>query len=137
MARKSKTTGGRALKQFLRDAKRAESRSSSVEVGFHATARYDDGTPTALVAAVHEFGLANQTEQPFFRTAIASSKRTLREVIRAGIDPLTMTFSETTARQAGEVLKDAVRQNIEDAGLVDSGKLKASVDVRVGPARSR
>ena len=131
MPKKSRTTGGQRLKAFLRRAKAAAAKSKGADVGFFASKRYPDGTPTALVAAVHEFGLGHQAEQPVFRTGIESSKREITAVIRRGIDPQKLVMDESTAQQAGAVLARAVTSGIKEAGLVDSGRLAGAVAVRV------
>ena len=135
---KSKTTGGRKLAVFLRKAKRAESKSSGVSVGFFPSSRYPSGTQVAGAAAAHEFGQAGLPEQPFFRGAIAGTTRQMRATLRAGIDPKTMVLDESVARRVGEVLADGVRRNIksEPAPLVDTGQMLNSVDVKVRPAGS-
>ena len=135
-----RTRGGHKLKAFLRQAKQAQARSAGVDVGFFESARYPDGTPVALVAAVHEFGTEDGRipERPSFRTAISSTQHAMRDVLRRGIDPKTLTLDETTAREVGGVLADGLRANLEvDPPLRDTGKLIAAVDVRVSPARRR
>jgi len=46
---------------------------ASLRVGFLENARYEDGTPVALVAAINEYGRPdkNQPPRPFFRSMIA------------------------------------------------------------------
>ena len=46
--------GGEKLKATL--AKAEQSRNKRVKVGFFSTAKYQDGTPVANVAAIQEFG---------------------------------------------------------------------------------
>ena len=80
-----KRTGGRKLERFLREAGRGG--VSGVKVGFFSTARYEDGTPVAAVAAWNEFGTKNIPERPFFRQAIAQMEDGIANIIKAGIDP--------------------------------------------------
>ena len=79
---KNHVRGGKRLKKFIRDALRAKD-GPDVEVGFFATAKYPDGTPVALVAAVNEFGTddGHIPERPFFRNAIRKGKEPVREVL--------------------------------------------------------
>ena len=133
---KPKRTGGQRLKRFLREAKSAEAKSSGVDVGFMASSRYPSGLPVAAAAAAHEFGMAGLPERPFFRGAIESTKRQMRDALRRGIDPKTMVLDAETALRVGAALAGGVRQNLaSDPPLIDTTKMIASVDVRVTPAR--
>ena len=70
MARR--VTGGRAAKQFILQAKRAQRGAvEELQVGFFATAKYPDGTPVTNVAVWNEFGTGRIPERPFFRQALA------------------------------------------------------------------
>ena len=72
MARR--VTGGRAAKQFILQAKRAQRGAvEELQVGFFATAKYPDGTPVTNVAVWNEFGTGSIPERPFFRQALAPS----------------------------------------------------------------
>ena len=135
MATKAKVTGGNRLGFYAGKAKAAAAKSKSAEIGIFAESKYPNGKPVALVGAIHEFGLGRQAETPFFRTAIESSKREINAVIKAGVDPKTMVLTESTVRQAGDVLAGAVRRNlkVEPTRLVDTAKLASSIDVRVTP----
>ena len=84
---KNHVRGGKRLKKFARDVKRAKD-GPDVEVGFFATAKYPDGTPVATVAAVNEFGTddGHIPERPFFRNAIRKGKEPVREVLAENLD---------------------------------------------------
>ena len=84
-----KRTGGKKLRRLLREA--GKGGVSGVKVGFFSTARYEDGTPVAAVAAWNEFGTKNIPERPFFRRAIAEMEDGIANIIKAGIDPRRMT----------------------------------------------
>ena len=110
----ARTTGGHKLREFLRRAKAAESKSKGVSVGFFASARYPDGTPVAAVAAWNEFGVPSMgiPERPFFRNAIAGSEREIMPILKAGIDPKTMELDDRTAGHVGEVMAARIRNSI-------------------------
>lgn len=61
-----------------------------VAVGFFPGAKYEDGTPIAYVASVHEFGLG-VTPRPFFRPAIDAGAPTwiaaMVQALRKGAIP--------------------------------------------------
>ena len=109
-----KVTGGRNLEQFLRTA--GKGGVSGVRVGFFSTARYDDGTPVATVAAVNEFGSreANIPERPFFRQAIAKMEDGVPAIIRGRIDPQRMVVDERLANQVGAYAAGQVQERITD-----------------------
>ena len=69
-----KRTGGKKLQRLLREA--GKGGVSGVKVGFFSTAKYEDGTPVAAVAAWNEFGTKTIPERPFFRRALAEVGRT-------------------------------------------------------------
>lgn len=150
----ARNTGGRKLKEFLRKARTARSRSKGVDVGFFKTARYPDGTPVAAVAAWNQFGVPSQNipERPFFTNAIAGAGRVLNPIIKAGVDPKTMEFTERTAGLVGETMKARIQQSIVDLKeppnapatiaprprgkgssnpLIDEGIMRQSVDYAV------
>ena len=103
--------GGAKLKRFIRTAKRAKS-VRAVEVGFFETAKYPDGTPVAAVAAWNEFGHGEVPERPFFRNAIAGSKKELLEVLKENIDPKTLAVDRRTAGLMGQAMVGRVQRSI-------------------------
>lgn len=131
-----KVTGGRKLKEYLRKARTAQSKSKKVDIGFFATARYPDGRQVAQVAAWNELGTEHRPEIPFMRNAIAGADRELLPILKAGINPKTMVLDERTAGQLGDAVKGRIRQNIESAKLIDTRKMLDSVDTRIGDAGS-
>ena len=72
-----------------------------VKVGFFSTARYEDGTPVAAVAAWNEFGTETIPERPFFRNALAESERGVSNILAKGIDTKKMVVDEQLAGRAG------------------------------------
>ena len=119
-----------------------------VQVGFLRGSRDQDGTPLALVAAANEFGTEGIPERPFFRQAIPIAVPEIKKLLAARIDPETMIIDERLGRELGEILKDRVRERIEDLRsppnapataeskgtanpLLDSRGMLRAVDVRV------
>ncbi len=143
-----KTTGGKRLSRILREAGRGGVRN--VKVGFFSTAKYQDGTPVAAVAARNEFGTKNIPERPFFRQALAKMKNGgAANVVKAGIDPRKMVVNKTLASRVGEYAQGQVRKLIVELKrprnrpstlrakfpktnpLIDTGKMRLSVTWKV------
>ena len=132
--------GGKKLQRLLREA--GKGGVSGVKVGFFSTARYEDGTPVAAVAAWNEFGTGPHTiaakpgkvlaftgsggetvfvrqvnhpgipERPFFRQAIARMEDGIANIIKAGIDPQRMVVDEQLADRVGLYAAGQVQESI-------------------------
>ena len=132
--------GGKKLQRLLREA--GKGGVSGVKVGFFSTARYEDGTPVAAVAAWNEFGTGPHTiaakpgkvlaftgsggetvfvrqvnhpgipERPFFRQAIAGMEDGIANIIKAGIDPQRMVVDEQLADRVGLYAAGQVQESI-------------------------
>ena len=147
---KSTTTGGDRLDRLIREARRAK--VPSVDVGFFSTARYQDGTPVAAVAAANEFGVkladggAEIPERPFFRQAIARMEQDIMDVIESQMDNGLLDPSaagRVGAWAAGQVQASIVRlrtppnspATIARKGssnpLIDTGHMRQSVTWQV------
>ena len=105
-----KRTGGKKLQRLLREA--GKGGVSGVKVGFFSTARYEDGTPVAAVAAWNEFGTKTIPERPFFRNALAEMEDGIANVIKAGIDPRRMVVEDRLAGRVGEYVAGQVQESI-------------------------
>ena len=135
-----KRTGGKKLRRLLREA--GKSGVSAVKVGFFSTARYEDGTPVAAVAAWNEFGTEPHTiaakpgkvlaftgsggetvfsrqvnhpgipERPFFRRAIAEMKDGVSKIVKSGLDPKKMVVDEQLADRVGLYAAGQVQESI-------------------------
>ena len=138
--------GGKKLQELLKKAGKAGVKK--VEVGFFSTARYQDGTRVAEVAAYNEFGTRSIPERPFFRRAIAEMEDGLGKVIQAGIDTEKMTVDSNLADKVGAYAAGEVQNSITELRdppnapetarrkgssnpLVDSGFMRGSVSWRV------
>ena len=102
--------GGKKLQRLLREA--GKGGVSGVKVGFFSTAKYEDGTPVAAVAAWNEFGTKNIPERPFFRNALAGMEDGIANIIKAGIDPKKMVVDEQLADRVGLYAAGQVQESI-------------------------
>ena len=142
--------GGKKLQRLLREA--GKGGVSGVKVGFFSTAKYQDGTPVAAVAAWNEFGTKTIPERPFFRNALAESERGVSNILAKGIDTKKMVVDERLAGRvgayvAGQVMEsitalkgppnasETVRRKGSTNPLIDTGMMRASVgwSVEEGP----
>lgn len=145
-----KITGGKKFEREL--AKIADQLTPgdkpTLKIGFLSNAKYPDGTPVAVVAAVHEFGSKKQNipPRPFFRTMIAKHKNEWPSLVRSAL------INKSSTREAlmlvGQVIKEelqasirqfsghalhwrTVRRKGHDKQLIDTGHLLNSVDFEV------
>lgn len=113
--------GGIGYDEIRRRARELE--KLKVFVGWLESARYDDNTPVAGVAAVHEFGsmVKGIPPRPFMRTAQAENKNTWRAVIRNGAK--SIINGNSTAIQVIDLL-----------GLKVSGDIRRKISTITEPA---
>ena len=142
--------GGKKLQRLLREA--GKGGVSGVKVGFFSTAKYEDGTPVAAVAAWNEFGTKTIPERPFFRRALAEAERGVSNILAKGIDTKKMVVDERLAGRVGAYVVGRVMESISALGsppnapstasrkgstnpLIDTGMMRASVgwSVEEGP----
>ena len=103
--------GGKKLQRLLREA--GKGGVSGVKVGFFSTARYEDGTPVAAVAAWNEFGTETIPERPFFRNALAESERSVGRISsQGGLDTKKMVVGEQLAGRVGAHVQGKIRDSI-------------------------
>ena len=130
----------------LRDRIKAE--HSKINVGIPAGKNEADGTPVALIAAVHEFGSPSNgiTERPFLRTTIQENRgkyvqlnrRNLVSVMN-GKMPVIQALGQLGAVAASDVqatiarggfapLKAAtIKRKGSSKPLIDTGQLRQSI----------
>lgn len=92
--------------------------SHVVKTGFFDTAKYDDGTPVAYVAAQNEFGhpAKNIPSRPFFRNAIKANEQKwesaagqlIASVIEGNLP------KEQALEQLGQLMKGDIQESIID-----------------------
>ena len=106
--------GGQKLNTILLKAEQA--RIKRVRVGFFSTAKYEDGTSAAEVAATNEFGDPDRgiPERPFFRQSIAIMEDELPGVLAGVINPETMEVGVREGNLVGTHAADVVQQRIVD-----------------------
>jgi len=110
----AQVTGGKKLDKILFDAKHARG-VESVEVGFFATAAYDDadGTKVASVAARHEFGVG-VPERPFIRPANKKVLKPLKRFLWKAMDPKKLVITEAMATDVGQMIQNAYQREITE-----------------------
>ena len=126
--------GGDRLERLLREA--GKGGVKSVRVGFFSTAKYEDGTPAAAVAAWNEFGTKTIPERPFFRQAIARMEDGVVGIIKSGIDPRKLIVDKNLADELGAFAQGEIQQSIvnlgtppnEDATIKSKGSSNPLVD---------
>lgn len=107
-----------------------------VNVGVPEGKREEDGTPVAMIAAVHEFGSPSQgiPERPFLRVAVQRNRQKYGRLNR--INLVKMLRGQATVEQAlgqlGEMAKGDVQTEIRSG---DFAPLKPATIKRKGSSR--
>lgn len=107
-----------------------------VNVGVPEGTREEDGTPVAMIAAVHEFGSPSQgiPERPFLRVAVQRNRQKYVRLNR--INLVKMLRGQATVDQAlgqlGEMAKGDVQTEIRSG---DFAPLKPATIKRKGSSR--
>ncbi len=139
--------GGDKLAAHLKKLAKNVSDARAVKVGILAGSTYPDGTPTAMVAAIQEFGSASIPSRSFFRNMIrANSYRWAPNIATA------LRIKDYDATQAltlmGQEIKEELQDSIRsgnyaplaastiakkgfDTPLIDTSHMINSVDYRV------
>lgn len=123
--------------------------ASGVRIGFLEAARYPDGTPVAMIAAIHNYGAprAGIPPRPFFTNMIAAKQGEWPKAI-AGLLKSTDYDAFRTLQLTGEAVAGQLRQSIIDTNdpplkpatirrkgfskpLVETGHMLNSVDYEV------
>lgn len=147
-------SGGDRLAQRLRSLRGRLSRNSNVYVGVpQGAGQYEDGTPIAVIAAVHEFGSADGhiPERSFLRAPLRGGQDRFKQIFQAGLPQVVsgeMTMfqllSQVGAAGVGTA-QEAIAEGIDPANapstveqkgsstpLVDTGRLRQSITHVVG-----
>ena len=142
-------SGGKKLVEALNRMAAKVKEPAVLRVGFLEGARYPDGTPVAMIAAIQDFGAPSRgiPPRPFFRNMIADkspewpnaiatllkhndfdAKKTLMQTGEA----IAGQLRESITTFVGAPLKPAtIRRKGSEKQLVDSGVMLASVDFEV------
>lgn len=125
-----------------------------VRVGFLANARYPDGKPVAMIAAIQEYGAPGVgiPPRPFFRNMIADKQgewpSAIRGLLSANDNDAVRTLDLAGAAIAGQLRESIINTNapplepstIRRKGhskpLVDTGHMLQSIDHEVIRGRS-
>jgi hypothetical protein len=145
----AKVRGGQKLAAKLRDLTEKLSKPATVRIGFLEGARYPDGTPVAMIAAIQDFGAPRVgiPPRPFFRNMISAKKGEWPASI-AGQLKETNYDVDLTLRRTGEAVVGQLRESIQQTNapplkpatirrkgfekpLVDTGKMLNSVEYEV------
>ena len=132
-----KVTGVRQLRARIKELKRAQKQGvKGVRVGFFESAKYQDGTPVAAVAAWNEFGIESTTfpvvsskgkvyflkrakpkkiaARPFFRNAVKDRfRKTVWDILKRHVEP-PLIIDTKTANLIGLALQADVQTSIMD-----------------------
>ena len=127
---KVRVTEGKKALQIIRSAKKAQG-VKMIQVGFYATATYDDGTPVTSVAAWNEFGTRKMKERPYFRTANRTVRKKLAREMYGRVNPLTMAVDKPLANDLGLIFVREIQEQITKFQVIDTGHLKQSTDYKI------
>lgn len=111
----TRSSGGKKLSEELRRIAERLSKAKTLRVGFLEKARYPNGTPVAMVAAIQDGGApkAGIPPRPFFRNMIAKQQSTwaptLARALRASDYDSNAAF-----RMLGEVMVGQLKMSIRD-----------------------
>ena len=140
--------GGQKLDAALRGLAEKVAVPATVRIGFLENAKYPDGTPVAMIAAINEYGRPPlQPPRPFFRRMISKYSGEWPEAI-GNLLKANDLDAVKTLDQAGAAIAGQLRQSIvdlvspplapstiakkgHDKPLVDSGVMLQSVDHEV------
>lgn len=107
--------GGEKFERRLREIAAAVSRPATVRVGFLEAARYPDGKPVAMIAAIHNYGAprAGIPPRPFFSNMIANKQGEWPAAI-AGLLRANDYDAPRALDVAGAAIAGQLRQSIID-----------------------
>lgn len=145
----TQVSGGDRIGQNLRSLRERLQRNSGVYVGVpQGAGQYEDGTPIAVIAAVHEFGSADGhiPERSFLRAPLRGGQDRFKQIFQAGLPQVVsgelsmfQLMSQVGAAGAG-TSQEAIAQGISPPNaqstvdqkgsstpLVDTGRLRQSI----------
>ena len=141
--------GGEKLSEKLKELAKMVSKPATLRVGFLENAKYPNGTPVAMIAAIQDYGAPSVgiPPRPFFRNMIAAKKGEWPDAI-AKLLKANNLDAEKALEQTGQAIAGQLRQSIQDTNapplaqatierkgfskpLIDTGHLWNSVDYDV------
>jgi phage gpG-like protein len=141
--------GGKTLSKKLRDMTRQMTSQGRVLIGVpKAAGAYEDGTPVALIAAVHEFGSSDGRvpERSFLRVPLRAKRKEISNVVRQQLpavvngDLQMSTLQHQVGAYAVGVVQQAIAEGIAPPNapstvarkgsskpLIDTGHMRQSI----------
>lgn len=140
--------GGDKFQKALRDLSGKIGKPATLRVGFLENAKYPDGTPVAMIAAINEYGRPPvQPARPYFRNMIADKQSewpdAIADLLKANDYDAAKALDLAGAAIAGQLRQSIVdllepplapstiRRKQSDKPLVDTGYMLDSVDHEV------
>jgi len=142
-------SGGQKLEAALRAMAQKVENPGTLRIGFLENARYPDGKPVAMIAAIQEFGAPARgiPPRPFFRNMISAKSGEWPNAISGLLKANGLDAAKTLA-QTGSAIAGQLRQSIVDLWepplaestirrkghskpLIDTGVLINSIDFEV------
>lgn len=141
--------GGAKFEEAMRDLARKVANPASLRVGFLDNARYPDGTPVAMIAAINEYGAPSrgQPPRPFFRRMIAAKQaqwpQAIKNLLLANNYDAVRTLDLAGAAIAGQLRQSiidltdpplapsTIKRKGFDKPLIDTAHMLKSVDYEV------
>jgi hypothetical protein len=113
-------SGGKKFEAEMRRLAQGLQAGAVLRVGFLERARYPDGKPVAMIAAIQDFGAprAGIPPRPFFRNMIAAKK---------GEWPAAIAGIIANVTRSGGAIDDIARRALDIAGAAIAGQLRQSV----------
>lgn len=107
--------GGDKFKRAVEDTARALGNGGTLKVGFLEGATYPNGTPVALVAAIHNYGAprANIPPRPFFTNMVKDKSKEWPAAVQ-GLLVKNKYDVKVTLQLTGEAIKGQLQQAIRD-----------------------
>lgn len=126
--------GGDRLREAIRHISASVLRGGSLKVGFLSGSTYPDGTPTAMVAAIQNYGAprAGIPPRPFFSNMIARESPGWPAELAAQLRATNFDV-RTTMNRMGALLQGQLRQSIRDTNDPPLSPVTLMVRQIVGP----
>ena len=107
--------GGDKLRRYLADLISRVGPGGTLKVGFLSNAKYPDGKPVAMIAAIQEYGAPSRNipPRPFFRNMVARRSSEWPAEIEAQIKS-TNYNGRLTMNRMKEVIKGDLKLSIRD-----------------------
>ena len=106
--------GGDKFQRAMAELARKIEKPATLRVGFLENAKYPDGTPVAMIAAINEYGRPPvQPPRPFFRRMINAKQGEWPGAI-AGLLRANDMDAEKTLNLAGAAIEGQLKQSIVD-----------------------